>query len=80
MPPRAFAHVLHLCGIIVDVSENLAASAAWNGENFEIGAGFRIANFDNLAFTVSVSDAFDQDDTQQLSLGFTWLFDTTQRR
>lgn len=62
-------------GAGLGMSRNLSASAAWNGEFIEVGTAFKFDAVENLAMTVSISDAFNHEDRQQLSIGLSWFYD-----
>lgn len=67
-------------GAGIGLSRNFGLSAAWNGDYFDVGTAFQIGGLKNIGFTVSILDAFNQEDRQQLSLGISWFFNTKQRR
>ncbi|WP_136057781.1 hypothetical protein [Candidatus Halocynthiibacter alkanivorans] len=61
-------------GAGIGLSESIGVSAAWSGDSFDIGASFRPANIDNMRISAVVTDAFDSDDNQRLTLSFSWFF------
>ena len=67
-------------GAGIGVSRNVGLSAAWNGDYTDIGTAFKFGPYENLKFSVSVSDAFNEADRQQVSLGISWFYNTAQRR
>ena len=67
-------------GAGIGLTRNLGVSAAWNGDYYDIGTAFQVGNQRNLGFTVAILDAFNLEDRQQLSLGFTLFLDAGQRR
>ncbi len=62
-------------GAGIGLSEAFGTSVAWNGDNVDLGASFRIKGLDNLGFNVVLSDAFDQDDRQRFILSVNWIKD-----
>ncbi len=67
-------------GAGIGLSTNMGVSAAWNGDYTDIGTAFKIGIHDNLRFSVSLSDAFNEVDRQQVSLGLSWSYNAAQRR
>jgi hypothetical protein len=61
-------------GAGIGLSESIGVSAAWSGDSFDVGASFRPANIDNMRISAVVTDAFDSDDNQRLTLSFSWFF------
>jgi hypothetical protein len=61
-------------GAGIGLSSNLGVSAAWNGEWVELGTGFKFDAIENLSVTLAVSDALNEVEQQQFSLGLSWYF------
>lgn len=61
-------------GIGMGISENLGASLAWTGESITLGTAFKFDGLDNLRFSASLDDVFDQVDGQRLTLSATYYF------
>jgi hypothetical protein len=59
--PGAFA------GIGIGLTENIGASAAYNGNNFNLGVGVRIPRIPGASLSLTANDVFDEDDAR----GFT---------
>lgn len=55
-------------GVGVGLTRNLGASAAWTGESVSVGAVFRVPGLDNMRFTASLDDAFDQVDARRVTV------------
>ena len=67
-------------GAGVGLSRHLGVSAAWNGEWVELGSGIKVSAVENLTITLSVADALNEVDRQQLAVGVSWFFDAGQWR
>ena len=64
-----------LAGIGIGLTEAFGTSVAYNGDNVDIGASFRIPGVDMLGFNVILSDAFNMDDRQRVVLSLNWIVD-----
>ena len=62
-------------GAGIGITQNFGASLAWTGESVTIGTAFKFDGLDNLRFSASVEDAFDQVGGQRLTLSATYYFD-----
>lgn len=62
-------------GIGMGLTEHLAVSAAWTGDEVALGTGFRLDGLPNMHFTASLDDAFDQNDARRVTLQATWVTD-----
>lgn len=60
-------------GVGVGLTESLGASVAYNGDNFDVGASFRIPGINSLGFNLILNDAFDQDDRRRVILSVNWI-------
>lgn len=60
-------------GLGVGLTESFGTSVAYNGDNVDLGASFRIPGIDSLGFNVILNDAFDQDDRQRVVLSVYWI-------
>lgn len=61
-------------GVGIGITENFGASIAWTGESVTLGTAFKFEALDNLRFSASVEDAFDQVGGQRLTLSATYYF------
>ena len=61
-------------GAGIGLTESTGASLAYNGDNFDFGASFRIKGFETLGLTAAVGDVFDEDDRRRLILSVNWVF------
>ncbi|MCB2136507.1 MAG: hypothetical protein KDE08_11280 [Rhodobacteraceae bacterium] len=59
-------------GAGIGISESLAVSAAWTGQTVDLGASLRIAEANNMTVAATLSDVFDQEDSQRVILSFGW--------
>lgn len=60
-------------GLGIGLTESFGTSVAYNGDNFDVGASFRIPGLDSVGFNVILNDAFDQDDRQRVILSVNWI-------
>ena len=60
-------------GLGIGLTESFGTSVAYNGDNFDLGASFRLPAIKNLGFNVILNDAFDQDDRQRVILSVNWF-------
>ncbi|MEM9247199.1 MAG: hypothetical protein AAGB05_00735 [Pseudomonadota bacterium] len=60
-------------GVGIGLTEAFGVSAAYNGDNVDLGASFRIPGFDQVGVTAVLNDAFDEDDQQRVILSLTWI-------
>ncbi|WP_129628793.1 hypothetical protein [Tropicimonas sp. IMCC6043] len=60
-------------GVGIGLTESFGTSVAYNGDNVDLGASFRIPGLDNLGFNAILSDAFDQDGRQRVILSVNWI-------
>ena len=63
-------------GAGIGITENFGASFAWTGESVTLGTAFKFDGLDNVRFSASVEDAFDQVDGQRLTVTATYYIDT----
>lgn len=63
-------------GAGIGITENFGASLAWTGESVTLGTAFKFDALENLRFSASLEDAFDQVGGQRLTLSATYYFDT----
>ena len=63
-------------GAGMGITENFGASLAWTGESVTIGTAFKFDALDNMRFSASLEDAFDQVGGQRVTLSATYYFDT----
>lgn len=61
-------------GAGIGITENFGASVAWTGESVTVGTAFAFGALDNVRFSASVEDAFDQVGAQRLTLSATYYF------
>ena len=54
-------------GAGIGLTKNLGTSLAWNGENFDLGAAFKIDGLENVGFTATANDVFNEDDSRRVS-------------
>ncbi|MCR8723314.1 hypothetical protein [Frigidibacter sp. ROC022] len=59
-------------GVGMGLSQNLAASIAWNGDYADLGLGYRIGG--NLFLNATLNDAFDMEDQQRVTLTVSHTF------
>lgn len=59
-------------GAGIGITENFGASLAWTGESITIGTAFKFDALDNMRFSASLEDAFDQVGGQRLTLTATY--------
>ena len=59
-------------GAGIGITENFGASLAWTGESVTLGTAFKFDGLDNMRFSASVEDAFDQVGGQRLTLSATY--------
>lgn len=62
-------------GAGIGLTENFGASFAWTGESVTLGTAFKFDGLDNLRFSASAEDVFDQVGGQRLTLSATYYFD-----
>jgi len=60
-------------GAGIGLTQNLGASFAWTGESVTLGSGFKFDGLENITFTASVDDVFDQLDSRRITLSATWF-------
>ena len=63
-------------GAGIGITENFGASLAWTGESVTVGTAFKFDALENMRFSASLEDAFDQVGGQRLTLSATYHFDT----
>lgn len=61
-------------GIGIGLTEYVATSIAWTGETVSIGGGFKLEGADDLFLAVSIDDAFNQEDSQRLTVSVGYQF------
>ena len=61
-------------GAGIGLTENFGASIAWTGESVTVGTAFKFDALENVRFSASVEDAFDQVGGQRLTISATYYF------
>ena len=61
-------------GAGIGITANFGASIAWTGESVTVGTAFKFDALDNVRFSASVEDVFDQVGGQRLTLSATYYF------
>jgi hypothetical protein len=62
-------------GAGIGITENFGASFAWTGESVTLGTAFKFDALENIRFSASVEDVFDQVGGQRLTLSATYYLD-----
>jgi hypothetical protein len=60
-------------GVGIGLTKNVGASLAWNGENFDLGASFKIDGLDNFGFTATANDVFNDDASRRVTFTVNWF-------
>ncbi|MDV7143105.1 hypothetical protein R3X27_10460 [Tropicimonas sp. TH_r6] len=60
-------------GLGIGLTEYFGTSVAYNGDNMDVGASFRLPGLDSVGFNVILNDAFDQDDRQRVIFSLNWI-------
>lgn len=63
-------------GAGIGITENFGASLAWTGESVTLGTAFKFDALENMRFSASLEDAFDQVGGQRVTVSATYYFDT----
>ena len=54
-------------GAGIGLTESFGVSAAWSGEDVDIGGSLRIKGLKNVGLTATLNDAFDQNDSRRMT-------------
>ncbi len=60
-------------GLGIGLHEYFGTSVAYNGDNVDLGASFRMPGLESVGFNVILNDAFDQDDRQRVVFSLNWI-------
>ena len=63
-------------GAGIGVSKNLGVSAAWSAEKLDLGASLRFDALENVRLSFVLSDALEQQNRRQMTVGLSWAFNT----
>ena len=69
-----------LLGAGIGLTPNLGVSGAWSGEQVDLGASIKFGRFENARVSLVLSDAFEQEDRRQLTVGVSWSIGLGQQR